>query len=71
MYRRGLSFKLSFDAADLTEALYAESVLKGNTVVMENDAHEEGKVDLELFYKATMSQPGKNKVNPQIDPNGC
>ena len=56
-----LSFKLSFDESDLHDALYAESVLRGNTVVMENSAHEESKVDLELLYKATMSNPLKIK----------
>lgn len=56
-----LSFKLSFDETDLRDALYSESVLKGNTMVLKNHDQEECKVDLELFYKATMSNPVEMK----------
>jgi ABC-2 type transport system ATP-binding protein len=56
---RRLTFKISFDDGDLQEALYAESVLKGNTIVAMNNDHIESHVDLELLYKATMADPAK------------
>ena len=59
---RKLSFKISFDESELTDALYAESVMRGNTLVTRNTEEEESKVDLELFYKATMSDPAKMKM---------
>lgn len=59
---RKLNFKISFDESELSTALYSESVLRGNTLVVRNTEEEESKVDLELFYKATMSDPEKMKL---------
>ena len=56
---RRLTFRISFDEVDLHDALYAESVLKGNTIVARNNDHLESNVDLELLYKATMADPAK------------
>lgn len=56
-----LTFKITFDEQDLDHALYTEPVLKGNTVVLKNTNQEESKVDLELLYKATMTDPAKMK----------
>jgi ABC-2 type transport system ATP-binding protein len=56
---RKLTFKISFNDDDLREALYAESVLKGNTIVTRNRDHGESHVDLELLYKATMADPAR------------
>lgn len=52
-----LSFKVSFEEADLQHAIYSESALRGNIIVARNHDNTEGKVDLELLYKATMSDP--------------
>jgi ABC-2 type transport system ATP-binding protein len=54
-----LTFRISLDDDDLREALYAESVLKGNTIVARNKDNEESHVDLELLYKATMADPAR------------
>lgn len=58
---RKLVFKISFDPEDLKDALYSESILRGNTVVKRNEHAEESRVDLELLYKATMANPEKMK----------
>lgn len=53
-----LLFKISFDSEETRTALYSESSLRGNALVMANTHGEEGKVDLELLYKAIiMNRP--------------
>ncbi|TDW99167.1 ABC transporter ATP-binding protein [Dinghuibacter silviterrae] len=53
-----LQFKISFDSEETRGALYSESSLKGNALVVANTTGEEGKVDLELLYKAIiMNRP--------------
>jgi ABC-2 type transport system ATP-binding protein len=53
-----LQFKISFDSEETRGALYSESSLKGHAVVLANATGEEGKVDLELLYKAIiMNRP--------------
>ena len=49
-----LCFKLSYDNEDDSTALYKEESLKGNAVIVPNLSGEEGKVDLEMLYKAVV-----------------
>jgi ABC-2 type transport system ATP-binding protein len=50
-----LSFKHAFDEAEVKEALYAESSLRGSVIVTANTEGDEGKLDLELLYKAIVT----------------
>ena len=52
---RKLSFRFAYDAADMKDAFYSESSLVGNVVVAPNEGGEEGKLDLELLYKAIVT----------------
>jgi ABC-2 type transport system ATP-binding protein len=54
-----LSFRFSYDDADLKTALYSESSLTGNVVVTPNTDGEESKLDLELLYKAIITNGAK------------
>jgi ABC-2 type transport system ATP-binding protein len=56
---RKLSFRFSYNKADLASAFYHESVLTGNVMVTSNDEGEEGKIDLELLYKAIVTNKDK------------
>lgn len=58
---RKLLFKISFDPDDLKDALFSESILRGNTIVALNTEATESNVDLELLYKAAMADPKKMK----------
>lgn len=49
---RRLSFRISFDAAEVKQSLYSESSLRGHAIVAPNVNEEESKLDLELLYKA-------------------
>jgi ABC-2 type transport system ATP-binding protein len=50
-----LSFKISHDNAEIKSALYNESSLKGSFIVAPNTNGEESKIDLELLYKAIIT----------------
>jgi ABC-2 type transport system ATP-binding protein len=50
-----LSFKISFDSAEIKHALYKEESLKGNAIITANTGDEEGKLDLEMLYKAIVT----------------
>ncbi|MFC0772313.1 ABC transporter ATP-binding protein [Terrimonas alba] len=50
-----LSFKISFDSAEVKEALYREESLKGSAIITANNDDEEGKLDLEMLYKAIVT----------------
>lgn len=50
-----LHFKISFDSEEVRSALYKESSLKGNAIILLNDEGEEGRLDLEMLYKAIIS----------------
>lgn len=50
-----LHFKISFDSEEVRAALYKESSLKGNAIILPNDAGEEGRLDLEMLYKAIIT----------------
>ncbi|MEX6689864.1 ABC transporter ATP-binding protein [Danxiaibacter flavus] len=52
-----LSFKISFEPAELSWAIYSEPLLRGNAIVSINAEGEEDRLDLELFYKAVMANP--------------
>jgi ABC-2 type transport system ATP-binding protein len=57
-----LSFRLSFDDTETKEAFYSESSLRGNAIVTVNDTGDESKVDLELLYKAIVTNADKVKL---------
>lgn len=50
-----LHFKISFDSAEIREALYREESLKGSAIITANHEEEEGKLDLEMLYKAIVT----------------
>ena len=52
---RKLQFKISFDQEEVSEALYMEPSLQGNAIVSANTDGEDTKLDLELLYKAVVT----------------
>lgn len=54
-----LSFRFAYDDSEVATALYSESLLKGNLIVAPNYNAEEGKLDLELLYKAIVTSRDK------------
>jgi ABC-2 type transport system ATP-binding protein len=54
-----LSFKISFDSEEVKHALYREESLKGNAIITSNKDDEEGKLDLEMLYKAIVTNGDK------------
>jgi ABC-2 type transport system ATP-binding protein len=50
-----LSFKISFDSEEVRQALYCENSLKGNAIIVPNDDKEDGRIDLEMLYKAIIT----------------
>lgn len=50
-----LSFKISFDDEETRAAFYKEESLKGNAIIARNISGEEGKTDLEMLYKAVVT----------------
>lgn len=59
---RRLSFRLSYDDAEVREAFYSESSLRGNVIVAKNDTGDESKIDLELLYKAIVTNGDRLKA---------
>ncbi len=51
-----LSFKISFDSDEIKHALYREESLKGCAIITTNTENEEGKLDLEMLYKAIVTK---------------
>lgn len=49
---RRLQFSVSFDPEEVKQAIYAEASLRGHSVILRNEGEEEGRLDLELLYKA-------------------
>jgi ABC-2 type transport system ATP-binding protein len=49
-----LLFKLSFDAEETARALYSESSIKGQMLLLPNDEGEDSRPDLEMLYKAVL-----------------
>ena len=54
-----LSFRFAIDEAEVATAYYSESSLAGNVIVSQNLEGEESKLDLELLYKAIVTNSGK------------
>ncbi|MGN6436840.1 MAG: ABC transporter ATP-binding protein [Agriterribacter sp.] len=54
-----LHFKISFDHEEVQEALYNESSLKGNAIITRNSSGEESRLDLEMLYKAIITNRAK------------
>jgi len=54
-----LSFRFAIDESEVAEAIYAESSLAGNVIVTTNPDGEESKIDLELLYKAIVTNSRK------------
>jgi ABC-2 type transport system ATP-binding protein len=54
-----LSFRFAYDDTDVATSLYSESSLSGNVVVAPNTDGEESKLDLELLYKAIITNGSK------------
>ena len=57
-----LSFKISFDSEEVKQALYREESLKGNAIITANNEDEEGKLDLEMLYKAIVTNGEKMRA---------
>jgi ABC-2 type transport system ATP-binding protein len=56
-----LAFRLIFDESETSDALYKESSLRGHAVVTPNYDGYESKLDLELLYKAIITNGEKIK----------
>jgi len=56
---RKLSFHISFDPAEIHDALYQESSLRGSSIITPNIGEEESKIDLELLYKAIITNQAR------------
>jgi ABC-2 type transport system ATP-binding protein len=54
-----LLFKVSFDPSETAHALYSESSLKGDAVILPNPEREDSRPDLEMLYKAVLLQGEK------------
>ncbi|RYF92894.1 MAG: ABC transporter ATP-binding protein, partial [Chitinophagaceae bacterium] len=54
-----LSFKISFDSEEIKNALYREESLKGSAIITGNEGDDEGKLDLEMLYKAIVTNGDK------------
>lgn len=52
---RKIQFKISFDQEEVSDALYIEPSLQGNAIVCTNPHEEDTKLDLELLYKAVVT----------------
>ena len=56
---RKLSFRFAYDEEEVAASFYSESSLTGNVVVTPNTYGEESKLDLELLYKAIVTNGDK------------
>ncbi|HEY0041693.1 MAG TPA: ATP-binding cassette domain-containing protein [Flavisolibacter sp.] len=54
-----LSFRFAYNDEEIATAFYSESSLIGNVIVAPNTEGEEGKLDLELLYKAIVTNSAK------------
>jgi len=53
-----LQFKISFDGNETKNALYSEAALQGDAIIAPNIDGEEGRMDLEMLYKAIVLNGG-------------
>lgn len=56
---RKLSFRFAYDDAEIKNALYSEASLKGAVIVTPNTDNDETKLDLEVLYKAIVTDSAK------------
>lgn len=56
-----LSFRISFESEEVKDALYSESSLKGSAIITYNTYEEDSKLDLEMLYKAIVTN--RDKIN--------
>lgn len=56
---RRLTFRFSYDREEAATAFYSESSLAGTLIVAPNTSGEESKLDLELLYKAIVTNSDK------------
>jgi len=63
---RKLTFTQSFDPEQTAQALYSESTLKGNTLVLPNTEGTDSRPDLEMLYKAVIL--ASEKINRVFKP---
>ncbi|MCC7523315.1 MAG: ABC transporter ATP-binding protein [Chitinophagaceae bacterium] len=56
---RKLTFKISFDTAEIHQALYSEPSLKGDAIVTHNTTNDDSRLDLEMLYKAIILNQDK------------
>ncbi|MGE5106482.1 MAG: ATP-binding cassette domain-containing protein [Sphingobacteriales bacterium] len=56
-----LSFRISFESEEVKNALYSESSLKGSAIITYNTYEEDSKLDLEMLYKAIVTN--RDKIN--------
>jgi ABC-2 type transport system ATP-binding protein len=56
---RKLSFHISFDPDEIHRSIYHESSLRGSAIICPNTHGEESKIDLELLYKAIITNQAK------------
>ncbi len=61
---RKLVFRLSFDPEETAGALYKESSLRGDSVILAHNGAEDGRPDLEMLYKAVTLD--EKKINAQF-----
>ncbi|PVD51764.1 ABC transporter ATP-binding protein [Terrimonas sp.] len=54
-----LQFKISFDKEEIQQALYNEDSLKGNAIISKNVNGEDTRLDLEMLYKAIITDRTK------------
>lgn len=50
-----LQFRVSFDSEEIRDAIYHESSLRGNAIMTRNREGEVGNLDLEMLYKAIVT----------------
>lgn len=67
---RQIQFKISFDSEELRDALYKEPSLQGTAIVCANTDGDDNKIDLELLYKAvvTNGEAVRKVFNKQYSP---
>jgi ABC-2 type transport system ATP-binding protein len=56
---RKLSFHISYDPDEIHRAIYQESSLRGSAIITPNMNGEESRIDLELLYKAIITNQAK------------
>lgn len=54
-----LQFKISFDREEIQQSLYNEDSLKGNAIITRNISGEDTRLDLEMLYKAIVTDRSK------------